>query len=121
MLGYSDDVCATPVGAVGQPNTQQGTPEALMMPREAAWMIDEEASYTCHTRRNYYVTNDMPDGLSTSYRQTSEWHRLLEASIAIIHKQINEIGADAWCKRIASEYGPHGALLPGAVLYDEHR
>jgi hypothetical protein len=95
--------------------------EALMMAREAAWMIDEEAFYTCHTRRNYYVSNDMLDGLSTSYRQTSEWHRLYEASIAIMHKQIHEIGADAWCKKIASEYGPHGAILPGAVLFDEHR
>ena len=33
-------------------------------------------------------------------------------------KQMNEIGADAWCKKIASEYGPH---LPGAVLFDGHR
>ena len=63
----------------------------------------------------------MLDGLSTSYRQTSEWHRLNEAAIAIMHKQINDIGADAWCKKIASEYGPHGAILPGAVLFDEHR
>jgi hypothetical protein len=54
-----------------------------MMAREAAWMIGEEAFYTCHTWRNYYVTNDMPEGLSASYRQTSEWHRLFEAAIAI--------------------------------------
>jgi hypothetical protein len=46
-----------------------------MMAREAAWMIDEEASYTCRTRRNCYVTNDMLDGLSTSYKQTSEWRQ----------------------------------------------
>ena len=66
----------------------------VMMAREAAWMINEEVSYTCHTRRNYYITNDMLDGPSTSYRQTSGWHRLYEASIAIMHKQINEIGAE---------------------------
>jgi hypothetical protein len=38
-----------------------------------------------------------------------------------MHKQINEIGADAWCKKIASDYGPHGAILPSAALFDEHR
>jgi len=47
--------------------------------------------------------------------ETSEWHRLYEASIAIMQKQSNEIGADAWCN------SPHSAILPGAVLFDEHR
>jgi hypothetical protein len=42
-------------------------------------------------------------------------------SIAMMHKQMNEIGADAWCKKIASEYSPNGAILQGAVLFDEHR
>jgi hypothetical protein len=43
MLGYSRDVCATPVAAVGQPNNPTRDSEALMTAREASWMIDEEA------------------------------------------------------------------------------
>jgi hypothetical protein len=89
---------------------------------EAVWQIGTEAFYTCKgARMNPWMFNDLMEaaGLKASETVTPAWKKFDEAAISVMHKQINDVGADAWCKRIALEYGPHGTIVPNAVLFDE--